>query len=305
MKANEVYAKTMKFVWMKLALGMAVVLISILLGAIMFGIAAATGGESFGIMLFLWMIITIGGFGTVNHFLGYVLKAGHVAAVAEIVTTGTVPEDAFKYGIDTVKQKYPTAAAYYAVDTLINGAVNQINKGIDIVGNLLGKIPGMDNVVTFLKAFVNIALGNVDECCMAYTFYKEDQSAFKSAADGVVIYFQNWKVILKSALKLSLVATLLSIVGSFILIIILVAIAAAAGANGMVAFGFGCILAIIISMIIKSAFVDSYTMVSMIHSYMQVAPTTEITFDLYGKLCGLSAKFKSLFEKGQDKQVQA
>lgn len=259
MKANEVYAKTMKFVWLKLALGMAVILASVLPGAIMFGIAAAIGGETFGIMLFLWMLITVGGFGTVQHFLGYVLKAGHVAAVTEIVKTGNVPEDVFKYGTDIVKQKFPTAAAYYALDSLMTGAVNQINKGIDVVGNLLGKIPGMENIVGFLKTFVNIALGNVDECCLAYTFYKEEQSAFKSAA----------------------------------------------GASGVVAFGIGCILAILISIVVKSAFVDSYTMVSMIHSYMQVAPTTEITFDLYSKLCGLSAKFKSLFEKGQEKQMQA
>ena len=31
---------------------------------------------------------------------------------------------------------------------------------------------------------------------------------------------------------------------------------------------------------------------------MQVAPTTQITFDLYGKLCNLSKKFKELFNKG-------
>jgi len=32
---------------------------------------------------------------------------------------------------------------------------------------------------------------------------------------------------------------------------------------------------------------------------MAVAPTTEITFDLYGKLCGISGKFKELWEKGK------
>jgi hypothetical protein len=40
-------------------------------------------------------------------------------------------------------------------------------------------------------------------------------------------------------------------------------------------------------------------MVKMMVSYMQEAPTTVITFDLYGKLCQLSGKFKKLFDKGQ------
>jgi hypothetical protein len=33
---------------------------------------------------------------------------------------------------------------------------------------------------------------------------------------------------------------------------------------------------------------------------MEVAPSTEITFDLYGKLCGFSSKFKELFNKAKE-----
>lgn len=305
MKASQVYAKTMKFVWLKLALGMAVVVASAILGAIMFGIAAATGGDLFGVMLFLWIIISVGGFGAVNRLVGYMLKAGHVATVAEIVTTGNVPEDVVKFGTDKVKAKFATAAAYYALDSLLTGALNQINKGIDVIGNLLGKIPGMENIVSFLKTFVNIALGNVDECCLAYTFYKEDQSSFESAADGVVIYFQNWKVVLKSALKLSLLSMLFTFVVFLVIMFMLIGIVSATGAEGAGAFFIGFILAVLIAAILKSAFLDSYIMVCMIHSYMEVAPTTELTFDLYEKLCGISSKFKSLFNKGKEKQVQA
>lgn len=35
---------------------------------------------------------------------------------------------------------------------------------------------------------------------------------------------------------------------------------------------------------------------------MEVAPATQITFDLYGKLCSLSGKFKRLFDRGQQEQ---
>ena len=45
-------------------------------------------------------------------------------------------------------------------------------------------------------------------------------------------------------------------------------------------------------------------MVKMMVSYMEVAPSTQITFDLYEKLCKLSSKFKSLFNKGQEEQQQ-
>ena len=37
---------------------------------------------------------------------------------------------------------------------------------------------------------------------------------------------------------------------------------------------------------------------------MEVAPTTEITFDLYGKLSKISGKFKELFNKGKAEEPQ-
>ena len=40
----------------------------------------------------------------------------------------------------------------------------------------------------------------------------------------------------------------------------------------------------------------------LMHSYMQVAPDTKITFNIYNTLCGLSAKFRELFNKSDIKQ---
>ena len=67
---------------------------------------------------------------------------------------------------------------------------------------------------------------------------------------------------------------------------------------------FAFILGIMFAAVFKSAFIDSYMMVKMMVSYMEVAPTTQITFDLYDKLCKLSGKFKKLFNKGQQEQQQ-
>ncbi len=300
MKANEVYSKTMKFVWLKLAMGGCVLLISAVLGLIMFGIAAAADSdELFSIMMLVWLILSAACLGIAEHFIGYILKTGHVAVVTTIVTTGKVPEDQFAYGKEMVMKNFPTAAAYFAVDKLVAGAVKEINKGLDVVGNLLGKIPGMESVVSFLQSFVSIALGNVDECCLAYTFYRTDQSALESSVDGVVIYFQNWKTVLKDALKVTFITMLVSAIAWIILMVILVGILAVTGMPGFNAFFVAFIFALLAVIVVKSAVMDSYAMVCMVCSYMQVAPTTELTFDLYDKLCKLSAKFKSLFQKSK------
>ena len=54
---------------------------------------------------------------------------------------------------------------------------------------------------------------------------------------------------------------------------------------------------------VKIAFIDSYMMITMMVKYLQLAKTTQITFSLYDKLCGMSAKFKKLFSKGQEEQT--
>lgn len=300
MKASEVYSKTMKFVWLKLAMGGCVLAISALLALIMFGIAKASGSEElFSIMMLVWLILSAACLGIAEHAIGYLLKAGHVAVVTAIVTGGTIPGDQFAYGKEMVMKNFPTAAAYFAVDKLVSGAVKQINKGLDVVGNWLGKIPGMESVVSFLQSFVSIALGNVDECCLAYTFYKSEQSAFKSAADGVVIYFQNWKTVLKDALKVTFITVLVSGIAWIILMVAMVAILGVTGMPGFNAFFVAFIFTLLAVMVVKSAIMDSYSMVCMVCSYMQVAPTTELTFDLYDKLCKISDKFKSLFQQSK------
>lgn len=298
MKANDVYRKTIKFVWLKLALGGCTILFSIVLGLLLLGISALFPSDAMiGFSLMIWFGATAGVVGISQYYIGYLLKAGHIVVVTHLVKTGSLPEDQFGYGKQVVKEKFATAAIYFAVDRLVSGAVKQINGTLNIVGSFLEKIPGMDSLVSFARIFVDIVLGNLDECCMAYTFYHMEQSSFKSAADGVVIYFQNWKTILKDALKTSIIVFIISGIAGFLLLFGITGLLNVFGMPGILGLSAAFLLAVMIIMVIKSSVMDSYTMVCMVCSYLQVAPATEITFDLYDKLCGLSSKFKDLLQK--------
>jgi hypothetical protein len=137
---------------------------------------------------------------------------------------------------------------------------------------------------------------------LGYTFLKKKQSAFKSAADGVVIYWQNWKKLLKDAAKTTAIVIVLVLVVTLVVFLLFAGVfrliglnESAGGITGIIAF----LLALFVAWAVKKAFIDSYILVNMMTSYMEVAPETKITFDLYNKLCGLSSKFKELFNKGQ------
>lgn len=288
----------MIFVWLKLALGGAIFLVSLILLAICLGLGSLGGGNGMIFAFVIWLLLTAAISGIVNRYIGYMLKAGHVAMVTTAVTTGTLPENQLQAATAIVKERFLTANVYFVVDRLVSGAVSQLQRGLQKIDDLLGKIPGVSLIVSFAQLFVQIALGYVDECCLGYTFLHKEQSAFKSAADGVVIYFQNWKKLLKDAAIMALIVMGLSFLAWILPFLLFTAIFAAFGIHWI----FALIVGVIISAVIKSAFIDSWMMVKMMVSYMEVAPTTQITFDLYDKLCKLSSKFKSLFTKGQQEQ---
>ena len=299
MKAGEIYTKTMPFVWAKLMLGLATVLISAVLFGILMGLAWLFNSEGVtGIMILIWLAAT----GTIRfiimHYIGYMVKAGHIAVIAEAATTGRVPNNQVAYGKQMVTERFATSNVYFALDKLVAGAVKQIQKGIGKLGNALDFIPGMGTLTGLAQFFIDLSLGYIDECCLGYTFYKKEQGPFKSAADGVAVYAQNWKTLLTDAAKTMVMVILSLIVITLILFVALGLLFRLFAWPGGVAF----IIALMIAFAIKFSFIDSFILTRTMTAYMGVAPSTVITFDLYGNLCKLSSRFKELFDKGQNEQ---
>lgn len=298
MTAKHIFKKTMAFNYAKLMLGFATVLISVILLLILMGIGWLFGQSVSWIMLLIW----IGAVGVVRfalmHYMGYLVKAGHIAVITEAIKTGEIPANQVNYGKGVVKERFATSNIYFGVDSLISGAVKQIQRIVGRTGDALDFIPGMGVITGVAKLFVSISLGFIDECCLGYTFYNKDQNAFKSAADGVVIYAQNWKSLLKNAAKTTVTVILLTIGLTLAVFVLIGGLFHILNWSGLVAF----ILACFVAWAVKFAFIDSWVLVKTMVCYMEVAPTTEITVDLYSKLSGMSTNFKKLFQKGEQEQ---
>ncbi|WP_455621005.1 zinc ribbon domain-containing protein [Parabacteroides sp.] len=295
MTAKDIFIKTLPFCWVKLGLGVLNIVIDVLLFAILMGISLLFASEGVaGIMLFVWLgVIGIVNF-VINHYFGYLVKAGHVAVIARTFKDGQVPGSCVSVGKAMVKERFGTANAYFAIDKLVTGAVKQLQRTLGrITDSLLGALPGADTLKSATNFFLNISLGYIDECCLGYTFYKNDQNAYKSACDGVVIYAQNWKALLKHAAMTALTVIVSLLVVTLVAFLLFGGVFRLLGWSGFVAF----VLALMLAWTVKYAFIDSWMMVKMMHGYMEVAPRTVITFDLYTKLSGLSGKFRDMFRQ--------
>ncbi|MBF4693334.1 zinc ribbon domain-containing protein [Fusibacter ferrireducens] len=299
MNAKQIYNQTMPFNMAKLVLGLITVGLSLILLAILEGIGWLFGSSGIVVTFFLWLA----GAGAIRffimHYMGYLVKAGHIAVVTEAVIKGVIPENQVEYGKQKVTERFVTSNAFFVIDNLVTASVRQIQRGIEKMGGALDFIPGIGVITNLAQFFVSISLGYVDECCLGYTFYKKEQGAFESATDGVVIYAQNWKELLKSAVITMIKVLVTLLVLTLLTFLVIGMLFKALHWSTLIAFLIACLIV----WVIKFAFIDSYIMINMMTTYMSTAETTEISYDLYDKLCGLSGKFKELFNKAKNESV--
>jgi hypothetical protein len=291
----------MPFVWAKLLLGVITVVASAVVLAILFGIAWLFKSEGvYFVMFLIWLALTGVIRLIINHYIGFLVKAGHIAVITEAVTTGSVPENQVAYGKEAVKERFATANVFFVLDKLVAGAVKQVQNVVGKVTNTVSSlpIPGMKSVSSLANFYISISLGYIDECCLGFTFYKKKQSAFKSAADGVVIFSQNIKTLLAGAAKTMLIIVVGLVAMTLVLFLIFGMLFRMLSLPGWIGF----LIAVFIAAIIKYAFIDSIILIRTMVTYMGVAPATELKFDLYEKLCKVSSKFRELFNKGQEEE---
>lgn len=293
MKAKDIWLGTMKFNWIKLGVGLGFDLVALIL-LIVFCAIGAVIGEFIGayVAFLVWGFTVFKLYHVVSDYVNYMIKSAHIACMAVAVQEGKIPENMVETGAQLVKERFVSSNVYIGVDKLVGGAVGQLQRTVGKIGGFLDFIPGMENAVEILQKFIGIFLGYVDECCLGYTFVNKDQNAWKSACDGVCIYFQNVKTFLKEAVKITFIVMVFTTVVAIIAMLLMLGLV---GIFNVPSLG-AVVLGIMVALTLKEAFVDSYIMCQMLTVFLQVAPQTELSVDVYGKLCGLSSKFKEMWQ---------
>ena len=300
MKNGDIFKKTMPFVWRRL--GMYLLLnIGIILyfALVIFLITLFAAKEAvIGIIIALILCpigLSIYSFGC--KYISYMIKAAHVAAIGELSVTGTIPQGmtVVQFGKSKVKERFVASNVYFGLDKLVTGAVKQIQNMITKVGNVFGNIEIVQKIVSILNLFVEIVLGYVDEAVLARVFYKKEESAWKASADGVVLYFENWKEILKNAVMLVLMIVGFYAIGMGICYAIFMGLSLFSDLWTILAI----IIAFFIIDVFKQSFLDSWITISVVNKYMSITANKQPGFDLYEKGKKWSKKFSELCGKAE------
>ena len=265
-EAFALLAKTMPFIWLRLATYSVFGLVMALYCSLAFGVAWLLGNlmQILGILVFLVALAGAWGiFQWAARYFFYLMKAAHVAVMTEFIVYGEGPRKSqVAYGKKQVQDRFRDTSIMFAVDQLIDGVVKGFNRQFARVANLL-PIPGLDSLTAFVEQVSKFATTYIDEAILSRAYQHREQNVWAVASDGVLLYAQAWKPILVNATAL----TLLSYVQFILLLVILAIPAVLIGFILPFLKTFLGLVVIIGAFVLKLAIADAFSLASTLIAY--------------------------------------
>jgi hypothetical protein len=242
------------------------------------------------------------GFGTMvgvifffRDYLLYMVKAGHIAVMVELMRGGQVPDGRgqIEYAWGVVGDRFGEASALFALDRLVHGVVGAITGLIEGLLSLF-PIPGLDNMMTVLRAYLKVAVGLIDEMVIAHAIKTNSENPWKNAQEALVLYAQNARPMLVNAAWLTAISYVLAFV------VFLVMLAPAAGVvyllpGNMTAGTF--VFALVFAWAVKAALIEPFCIACMMQVFFKVTEGQTPNPEWEAKLQGASDKFRHMGEQ--------
>ena len=106
------------------------------------------------------------------------------------------------YAQAVVTERFTEANLLFVLDQLIKGVIGAITGLIGGIAAFL-PIPGLQGLVGFINAVIRMSLTYVDEIILGYNIRTGSDAPFETARQGVVLYAQNGKPMVKNAIWLT------------------------------------------------------------------------------------------------------
>jgi hypothetical protein len=203
----------------------------------------------------------------VREYILYVVKAGHIAVMVHLIDGRDIPngQDQIAYAKDVVKERFAEANILFVLDQLVKGAIRAITGLIGGIAAFL-PIPGLGGLVAFINTVIRLSLTYVDEIILGYNIRINSSSPFETARQGVVLYAQNGKTMVKNAVWLAVIMWGVS----FVIFLLMLAPAAAImwfipGQLG----GWAFVLAILLAWAFKAAFIEPFAIACLMQVYFK------------------------------------
>jgi hypothetical protein len=232
----------------------------------------------------------------VRYFL-YMLKAGHIAVLTELITRGQIGEGRegmFEYGKRVVTDRFGQMNAMFALDLLVHGVVRAFNRSLDWIAGLL-PIPGLRDIMGVVKAIVYSAATFIDETILSYSLARGDSDVFRSSRDGLIYYAQNSKEVLKTGIWIVVLDKVTTVIAWIVMLVptLLIGALLPASVKGM-GIVFTLVMSALFTWNLRAAFLEPLFLTMIMIKFHVSVHGQAINLEWDDNLSRLSTKFVEL-----------
>ncbi|QND53310.1 hypothetical protein HB779_16500 [Phyllobacterium sp. 628] len=236
--------------------------------------------------------LTAGVLYLLREYVLYIVKAGHIAVLVELIDGRPLPDNKgqIAYAKEIVSSRFAEASILFAVDQLIKGVLAAITGLVQGITSFL-PIPGLDSLMSLIRAFLRIAVGFIDEVILGYTLRTRSDNAWETAQKALVLYAQNSGTMLKNAAFVTIIVYILSI-AVFILMLTPAAAVVYWIPGGWSSGGF--IFALVFAWAVKASLIEPFAIACMLQAYFRTIEGQSPDPQWEARLSQISSKFKKL-----------
>jgi hypothetical protein len=239
--------------------------------------------------------VTVGIVFLFREYLLYLIKAGHVAVMVELLQGGKVPggRGQLDYAWGVVADRFGEASALFALDRLVHGVIIAVTGVIDGLATIL-PIPGVHKAMGALRGYLRVAVGLIDEMVIAYGIKTKAENPWKNAQEALVLYAQNAPTLLVNSAWLTAISWVLA----FVLFLLMLGPGAGVIAlmPGDIASG-GFVFAIVFAWAVKAALIEPFCIACLMQVYFKVIDGQTPNPEWAAKLDHISDKFRHMSDQ--------
>lgn len=244
---------------------------------------------------FVGMGLTAGVIFFIRDYILYIVKAGHIAVMVELLRGGEIPQGRgqIDWATAAVKERFGQASALFALDQLIKGVLGAITGLVQGILSIL-PIPGLDRIMGVVRAYLRLAVGLLDEVMLAHTIDTRSDNPYAASREALVLYAQNAKPMMINAAWLTAIVWILSIVVFLLMLAPAAAIVYLMPGTWSAA---GVVFALIFAWAAKAALIEPFAIACMLQAFFKITDGQVANPEWEAKLDSASAKFKTLGQK--------
>jgi hypothetical protein len=240
--------------------------------------------------------ITVGVIFFLREYTLYMVKAGHIAVMIEVLEGRELPQNQVAYAQTIVKTHFGKANILFGIDQLVKGAINAITGILQGIMTLL-PIPGLDRIMGIVRGYLRVAVGLLDEVVLAHILRTKAENPWHGAREALVLYGQNAKPMMINAAWVTAFVYLLSFLFFLVMLVpagLVVYLLPGAWSAG------GFVFAILFAWAVKAAIIEPFAIACLLQAFFKVTDGQEPNPEWEAKLDNASKKFRKLGQKAMD-----